>query len=66
MEEAIAELQQAKKDEKLKWKAAMLLGLSFKRRNNWRLAQRNFEDALTAVPVTDEARIAFRTPSSVS
>jgi hypothetical protein len=48
-------LQQAKKDEKLKWKAAMLLGMCFKRRNNWRLAQRNFEDALAAVPVTDES-----------
>jgi tetratricopeptide (TPR) repeat protein len=55
VEEAIAELQQAKKDEKLKWKAAMLLGMCFKRRNNWRLAQRNFEDALAAVPVTDES-----------
>jgi hypothetical protein len=54
VEEAIAELQQAKKDEKLKWKAAMLLGMCFKRRNNWRLAQRNFEDALAAVPVADE------------
>jgi Flp pilus assembly protein TadD len=54
VEEAIAELQMAKKDEKLKWKASMLLGTSFKRRNNWRLAQRNFEDALAAVPVTDE------------
>ena len=51
VDEAIAELQQAKKDEKLKWKAAMLLGMCFKRRNNWRLAQRNFEDALAAVPV---------------
>jgi Flp pilus assembly protein TadD len=54
VEEAIAELQQAKKDERLKWKASMLLGTSFKRRNNWRLAQRNYEDALAAVPVTDE------------
>jgi tetratricopeptide (TPR) repeat protein len=54
IEEAISELQLAKKDEKLKWKAAMLLGMSFKRRNNWRLAQRNFEDALAAVPLSDE------------
>jgi tetratricopeptide (TPR) repeat protein len=54
IEEAIAELQLAKRDDKLKWKAAMLLGVSFKRRNNWRLAQRNFEDALAGVPVTDE------------
>jgi tetratricopeptide (TPR) repeat protein len=54
VEEAIAELQQAKRDEKLKWRAAMLLGMCFKKRNNWRLAQRNFEDALAAVPPTDE------------
>jgi tetratricopeptide (TPR) repeat protein len=54
VEEAIAELQQAKKDERLRWKASMLLGLSFKKRNNWRLAQRNFEDALTAVPLSEE------------
>lgn len=54
VEEAIAELQQAKRDEKLKWKAAMLLGMCFKKRNNWRLAQRNFEDALAGVPPTDE------------
>jgi hypothetical protein len=33
----------------------MLLGICFKRRNNWRLAQRNFEDALTAVPANEEA-----------
>jgi Flp pilus assembly protein TadD len=54
VEEAIAELQLAKRDEKLKWRATMLLGMCFKKRNNWRLAQRNFEDALTAVPVADE------------
>ena len=54
VEEAISELQQAKRDEKHKWKASMLLGMSFKKRNNWRLAQRNFEDALAAVPPTDE------------
>jgi tetratricopeptide (TPR) repeat protein len=55
VEEAIAELQQAKRDERVKWKAAMLLGLCFRRRNNWRLAQRNFEDALAAVPPTEES-----------
>jgi len=53
-EEAIAELQQARKDEKLKWKAAMNLGIAFKKRNNWRLAQRNFEDALAALPTAEE------------
>ena len=55
IDEAIAELQQARRDEKVKWKAAMLLGVCFKRRNNWRLAQRNFEEALTAVPPGEES-----------
>jgi tetratricopeptide (TPR) repeat protein len=54
VDEAIAELQQARRDEKLKWKAALLLGVCFKKRNNWRLAQRNFEEALTAVPPAEE------------
>jgi Flp pilus assembly protein TadD len=55
VDEAIAELQKARRDEKLKWKAAMYLGVCFKKRNNWRLAQRNFEEALTVVPTTDES-----------
>ncbi|HSQ54239.1 MAG TPA: tetratricopeptide repeat protein, partial [Gemmata sp.] len=55
LDEAIAELQQARRDEKLKWKAAMLLGVCFKKRNNWRLAQRNFEEALLAVPEGEES-----------
>lgn len=55
IDEAINELQLARRDEKYKWKAAMLLGVCFKRRNNWRLAQRNFEEALAAVPGSDEA-----------
>jgi tetratricopeptide (TPR) repeat protein len=49
-EEAITALQQAKRDERLKWKAGLYLGVSFRKRNNWRLAQRNFEEALTALP----------------
>src|SRR5581483_5509374 len=55
VDEAITELQQARRDERLKWKAAMYLGLCFKKRNNWRLAQRNFEEALTAVPPNEDA-----------
>lgn len=55
VDEAINELQLARRDEKFKWKAAMLLGICFKKRNNWRLAQRNFEEALAAVPESDEA-----------
>lgn len=55
IEEAIKELQQARKDERLKWKAAMLLGMCFKKRNHWRLAQRNFEEALEVIPATEES-----------
>lgn len=55
IDEAIAELQQARRDDKLKARAAMFLGVCFKKRSNWRLAQRNFEDALQAQPRADEA-----------
>ena len=48
--EAIEELQQAQRDDRLKWKAEMYLGVCFKKRNNWRLAQRNFEEALAGHP----------------
>src|SRR5439155_9821907 len=43
-DEAIAELQQARKDARQQGKAAMYLGFCFKGRHNWRLAQRNFEE----------------------
>ncbi|HEY1190931.1 MAG TPA: tetratricopeptide repeat protein [Gemmata sp.] len=55
VDEAIAELQQARRDERLKGRAALLLGLCFKKRNNWRLAQRNFEEGLTSIPDSEEA-----------
>lgn len=55
IEQAIVELQQARKDAKLVGRAALYLGFCFKRRNNWRLAQRNFEEALAQLPETDEA-----------
>lgn len=54
VDEAIAELQQARRDEKLKGKAAMYLGVCFRKRNNWRLASRNFEEALQALPKGDD------------
>lgn len=54
LDEAIAELQQVRRDERQKWKAGLYLGLCFRKRNNWRLAQRNFEEALTAVPAEEE------------
>jgi len=53
-DQAIPELQQVRKDERLKWKAAMYLGVCFRNLNNWRLAQRNFEEALAAVPEGEE------------
>ncbi len=55
LDEAITELQVARRDERLKGRAAMVLGACFRKRNNWRLAQRNFEEALAAIPETDEA-----------
>jgi tetratricopeptide (TPR) repeat protein len=55
IDQAIVELQLARKDAKLVGRAALYLGFCFKRRNNWRLAQRNFEDALAQLPETDEA-----------
>ncbi|OWK38105.1 tetratricopeptide repeat protein [Fimbriiglobus ruber] len=54
-EDAIPELQAAKRDEKHKGRAAMYLGACFRKRNNWRLAQRNFEEALAVLPATDQA-----------
>ena len=54
LDEAIVELQQARKEPRLLWKAAMHLGLCFKKRNNWRLAQRNFEEALAQLPPNEE------------
>ncbi len=54
VDEAITELQQARRDDKLKGKASLHLGLGFRKRNNWRLAQRNFEECLQALGTTDE------------
>ncbi len=55
LDAAITEFQQARKDTRWGWKASLHLGLCFKKRHNWRLAQRNLEEALAAVPPTDEA-----------
>lgn len=55
IDQAIAELQQARRDEKLKGRACLNLGLCFRKRNNWRLAQRNFEEALQAMSSGDDA-----------
>lgn len=55
VEEAIKELQQARRDEKLKGRALMYLGAGFRKLKKWPLAQRNFEEALQALPASDEA-----------
>ena len=55
IDEAITELQLVRREEKLKGRAAMYLGACFRKRNNWKLAMRNFEDALSALPESDDA-----------
>jgi Flp pilus assembly protein TadD len=49
-DEAIRELQSVRNDPRHHWQALMYLGYCFKGRNNWRLAQRNFEEALQNLP----------------
>ena len=53
IDEAIRELQALRGDPRYQWRVLMYLGYCFKNRNNWRLAQRNFEDALKAMPETE-------------
>jgi tetratricopeptide (TPR) repeat protein len=52
---AILELQAARSDPRQRWRAMLYLGYCFKTRNNWRLAQRNFEEALQNLPTTEES-----------
>ncbi len=54
-DEAILELQAARSDPRQRWRALLYLGFCFKSRNNWRLAQRNFEEALQNLPVGEDA-----------
>jgi len=54
VDEAIKELQVARGDNRLAWKALFYLGHCFKLRSNWRLARRNFEDAKQALPPTEK------------
>ncbi len=49
-DEAIRKLQGVRNDPRHHWQALMYLGYCFKGRNNWRLAQRNFEEALQNLP----------------
>ena len=55
IDEAIRELQLARSDMRLKWRSLLYLGYCFKARNNWRLAERNFEEALQNLPIGETA-----------
>jgi predicted Zn-dependent protease len=54
MDEAIQELQQARKDPRHRWRALLYLGHAFKAKNNRALAKRNFAEALEALPPEEE------------
>jgi tetratricopeptide (TPR) repeat protein len=54
-DEAIQMLQASRSDPRFRWQSMLWLGHCFKARNNWRLAQRNFEDALQNLPVGETA-----------
>lgn len=54
VDEAIRELQGLRGDNRLQWKVLTYLGYCFLNRNNWRLAQRNFEEALQTLPPNEE------------
>jgi tetratricopeptide (TPR) repeat protein len=54
IDEAISELQAARKDPRQLWRALIYLGFAFKSRNNWRLAQRNFKESLDQIPPNEE------------
>jgi tetratricopeptide (TPR) repeat protein len=53
LDEAIKELQAIRNDPRHHGKAVFYLGICFKARNNWRLAQRNFEEALQNLAAGD-------------
>jgi tetratricopeptide (TPR) repeat protein len=55
VDEAIRELQAARHDPRHLWRSLLYLGYCFKSRNNWRLAKRNFEEALQNLPANEEA-----------
>jgi hypothetical protein len=52
---AILELQAARSDPRHRGRALLYLGYCFKNRNNWRLAERNFEEALQNLSPGEEA-----------
>jgi tetratricopeptide (TPR) repeat protein len=53
-DEAIRELQPLRNDSRVQWRALLYLGYCFKNLHNWRLAQRNFEEALQLIPPNEE------------
>jgi tetratricopeptide (TPR) repeat protein len=55
IDEAIHELQTARADPRFRWQSLLYLGHCFKARNNWRLAERNFEEALQNLPAAETA-----------
>lgn len=55
-DEAIKELQAVRNDPRHHGKAVFYLGMCFKSRNNWRLAQRNLEEALEHLGDHDSLR----------
>lgn len=54
VDEAIRELQALRNDPRHQGKVLVYLGFCFRARNNWRLAQRNFEEALKHLGAGDE------------
>jgi tetratricopeptide (TPR) repeat protein len=50
IDEAIRELQAARGDPRFRWQSLLALGHCFKARRNWRLAERNFDEALKNLP----------------
>jgi tetratricopeptide (TPR) repeat protein len=55
VDEAIRELQSARSDPRHHGRALLYLGYCFKSRHNWRLAKRNFEEALQHLPPSEDA-----------
>lgn len=53
IDEAIRELQAARVDPRARWQSLLSLGLCFKARTNWRLAERNFEESLKNLPAAE-------------
>jgi tetratricopeptide (TPR) repeat protein len=56
LDEAIHQLQSSRDDARFRWQSSLFLGYCFQARNNWRLAQRNFEEALQTLPPDDTSK----------